>query len=58
MWFVQYEMADGSGETQRWEGLTQEQAMDIYRQYSGWQGFDGPGAPRKNTIYCKAGQMQ
>lgn len=49
MWFVQYEMADGSGETQRWEGLTQEQAMDIYRQYSGWQG---------NTIYVNAGQMK
>lgn len=48
MWYVECKMADGSGETLRWEGLTQEQAMSIYRQYSGWQG---------NTSACSAGQM-
>ena len=46
MWYVQYDLADGSNETFRYEGLTQEQAREIHRQWSGW-----------NTKYVQSGRM-
>ena len=48
MWFVEYEKADGSKIKHRWEYLTKEQAMEIYRQNSGWTG---------NTVYVRAAPM-
>ena len=41
-------MAEGSNEKFRYEGLTQEQALAIHREYSGWQG---------NTVYVRSGVM-
>ena len=48
MWYVEYQMADGSGEKFRYEGLTADQARDIHRKYSGWQA---------NTIYVRSAIM-
>ena len=32
MWYVEYQIADGSGETYRYEGLTKEQAQAIHKK--------------------------
>jgi len=48
MWSVEYEKADGSGHKYRWEGLTHEQATEIYRKNSGWVA---------NTIYARVTKM-
>jgi|ETNmetMinimDraft_22_1059887.scaffolds.fasta_scaffold81704_3 hypothetical protein len=46
MWYVEYQIADGSGETYRYEGLTKEQAHAIHKKWSGWA-----------TTYVQSGQM-
>jgi hypothetical protein len=48
MWYVEYKLLS-NGQVERWEGLTKEQAMEIHRKYSGWQG---------GTAYARAGLME